>query len=161
MNHRILRVHGRVRRALSAMAFVSAVLGSSTAVAAPVTVYKTATCGCCEAWVTHMRESGFEVAANDVTQARLYEIKQAAGIGRDAASCHTAFINDYVIEGHVPARDVRRVVADAPAGVRGLTVPGMPLSAPGMDVPGRSERYQVLALDGAGGTRVYATHGRR
>lgn len=161
MNHRTVRLHRRMRRALSAMAFVTAVLGASAAVAAPVTVYKTATCGCCEGWVTQMRESGFEVAANDVTQARLHEIKRAAGIGRDTASCHTAFIGDYVIEGHVPARDVRRMLMDEPTGVRGLAVPGMPLGAPGMEVPGRSERYRVLALDGDGGTRVYATHGLR
>jgi len=119
-----------------------------------VTVYKTPTCGCCKAWVEHMRENGFRVVAidtNDVTP-----VKERHGVRQDHASCHTATVGGYVVEGHVPAADVRRLLAERPA-ITGLAVPGMPMGSPGMEGP-RSERYDVIAFTRGGHDRVYASH---
>lgn len=132
--------------------------GFATLLAAPVlaaslTVYKSPTCGCCEDWISHMQESGFEVKAID--RDNMQSIKQRAGVSSELASCHTALIDGYVIEGHVPATDVRQLLEQKPA-VRGLTIPGMPQSAPGMDIPGTP--YEVLSFDRAGNTQVFSRY---
>ena len=118
--------------------------------AASLTVYKSPTCGCCEDWVSHMQESGFEVTVID--RENMHPIKQRVGVKPELASCHTALIDGYVIEGHVPAADVRQLLEQKSA-VRGLTIPGMPQSAPGMDIPGTP--YEVLSFDNAGNTQVF------
>jgi len=127
--------------------------------AATMSVYKTATCGCCEAWVEHVRAAGIEVAVTDMERARLIEEKQRLGVDRRLASCHTARIDGYVIEGHVPVADIRRLLEERP-GIAGLAVPGMPVGSPGMDYGDRVEPYNVIAFDEAGGMRVFARHGR-
>lgn len=115
-------------------------------------VYKSPSCGCCRAWVDHMRKAGFAVTAHDVDD--LSPIKRQFGVPEALESCHTGYVGGYVVEGHVPADVVRRALAERP-GIRGLAVPGMPSGSPGME-GGRVDRYDVVAFDRAGTTRVYA-----
>jgi len=127
---------------------------SGGAVGAPVSikVYKDANCGCCAKWVDHLAANGFKVEAMDVPDLSL--IKQKYGVKDELQSCHTAVVNGYVVEGHVPADVIRKMLKDKPA-VVGLAVPGMPMGSPGMEGPTR-ERYDVLTFDRAGRTTVYA-----
>jgi len=120
-----------------------------------VTVYKSPTCGCCGAWGDHMRENGFTVVEKNTSD--LWRIKALAGVPEDLSSCHTATVDGYVIEGHVPAGDVRRLLEEKPT-AGGLAAPGMPASSPGMDVPGDTSPYDTILFGGAGGTSVYARH---
>lgn len=130
-------------------------LSSGLAAADPaITVYKTPTCGCCTKWVGHLREKGFEVQTTDLEDLRM--IKSMSGVAPEQASCHTARVDGYVIEGHVPASDIKRLLAERPK-AKGLTVPGMPLGSPGMEHP-NPQHYEVLLLDEAGNTRVFAEH---
>lgn len=124
-----------------------------------IKVFKTATCGCCTAWVEHLEAAGFDVEAVDVSHDELNDLKAAAGLRRDLASCHTAFIDGYVVEGHVPAADIRRMIEERP-GITGITVPGMPVGSPGMEVGDRFDPYDVIAFDSEGGTDVFAHHDR-
>ncbi|GHA29850.1 DUF411 domain-containing protein [Oceanisphaera arctica] len=126
---------------------------SGPVLAASITVYKSETCGCCEDWVTHMEESGFEVEV--VNRDNLAPVKAMAGVKPELASCHTGLVDGYVIEGHVPAADVKRLLEQKPA-VRGLTIPGMPQSAPGMDIPGSP--YEVLSFDNQGNSAVFSRY---
>lgn len=119
-----------------------------------VEVWKTPTCGCCGKWVKHMEAAGFKVQVHDLDN--LDAIRQQHGITPALASCHTAVAGKYVIEGHVPASDVRRLLKEQPDAL-GLTAPGMPQGSPGMDVPG-SPSFQVLSIGKDGKTAVYATH---
>lgn len=122
-----------------------------------VVVTKTPTCGCCRLWVHHMQRAGFPVEVRDVDN--LGPIKQQVGVPYGMGSCHTAQVDGYFVEGHVPADDVKRLLRERPA-ARGLTVPGMPLGSPGMEVPsGEVDRYEVLLVDQAGQTSIWATHG--
>lgn len=118
-------------------------------------VYRSPTCGCCTAWVEHMRDAGFRVRVED--RSNLAPVKAEMGVPHDLSSCHTARVDGYVVEGHVPAEDVRRLLAERPD-VRGLAVPGMPVGSPGMEGP-RPEPYAVVAFDGEGGREVFARHG--
>jgi hypothetical protein len=119
-----------------------------------IAVYKSPTCGCCSKWIEHLEANGFDVEPVDVTDLRL--VKSIAGIAPEQASCHTARIGDYVIEGHVPAADIRRLLSEHPD-ARGLTVPGMPQGSPGMESP-NPEHYQVLLIGEDGSTSVFAEH---
>jgi hypothetical protein len=119
-----------------------------------VKVWKTPTCGCCGKWVRHMEAAGFRVEVTDVDN--VDPIKTANGLPLKLASCHTALVGGYVIEGHVPASDVRRLLREKPA-VLGLAAPGMPAGSPGMDVPG-SPPYDVLSVRKDGTASVYSTH---
>ena len=92
-----------------------------------MTVYKSPTCGCCGKWITHMEENGFQVNAVDVLEMNI--VKQKYGVSRELASCHTAVVDGYVVEGHVPADDVKRLLSEKPD-VMGLSVPGMPVGSP-------------------------------
>ena len=122
---------------------------------AVVTVYKSSTCGCCKEWVERMRTAGFTVQTVDVDNpGALQTIKRDHGITPQVASCHTATVGGYVIEGHVPPEDVKKLLHDHPAGVTGLAVPGMPSGSPGMESGGPADHYDVLALRAAG-TTVY------
>ncbi|MSR08152.1 MAG: DUF411 domain-containing protein [Gammaproteobacteria bacterium] len=118
-------------------------------------VWKTPSCGCCGKWVRHMEAAGFRVEVTDLD--KVDPIKKANGVPLNLASCHTATVGGYVIEGHVPASDVRRLLKEKP-GILGLTAPGMPAGSPGMDAPG-APAYDVLSLGKDGKTTVYATHG--
>ncbi len=122
--------------------------------AGEVVVYKSAACGCCGDWVDHLRSAGFDVRVEDRDD--LYPVKAELGVPGDLSSCHTAVVDGYVVEGHVPASDVRRLLEERPD-VAGVAVPGMPVGSPGMEGP-REERYSVVAFDGEGGRTVFARH---
>lgn len=133
-----------------------ALLGFSSLVwAADGEVYKSPSCGCCQKWVEHMQAQGFELEIHNVNN--LQPIKLEAGIQPRYMSCHTARIGGYVIEGHVPAEDVIRLLATRPD-VKGIAVAGMPVGSPGMEVDDRIQPYQVLAFDEHGSTRIFSEH---
>ena len=123
----------------------------------PLTVYKTASCGCCGGWITIMTRAGYRpkvVNVEDVTP-----IGKRHGVPFELSSCHLATVGGYVVVGHVPAADVGRLLKERPKAL-GITVPGMPLGSPGMEMPdGRKEPYQTLLLLPGGKTRVFARHG--
>ena len=120
-----------------------------------VTVYKSPTCGCCASWVDHLRENGFTVDVQDVDD--LQTVKAEHGIPAALQSCHTAIVDGYVVEGHVPAGDVKRLLVERPDAA-GLAVPGMPVGSPGMEQGDTVQPYDVLLL-GDGQTSVFAHHG--
>ena len=120
-----------------------------------VQVFKSRTCSCCTVWVGHLREAGFKVAVLDVHNASVE--RRRLGMPDRFGSCHTALVDGYVIEGHVPAAEIERLLATRPKAL-GLSVPGMPASAPGMAVPGRSQPYQVLLIDLAGQASTFASY---
>lgn len=121
-----------------------------------VIVYKSPTCGCCTGWVDHMKEQGFKVEVHDVND--LTAIKRQFAVPSDLESCHTALHGGYVIEGHVPAEDIRRLIQERPA-VAGIAVPGMPVGSPGMEVPGQpADRYNVVAFEKGGARSTFASH---
>ena len=123
-----------------------------------IQVYKSPTCGCCTSWVEHIRDSGFQAEVIDVTDEALQQRKSKLGVGPRLASCHTAIVNGYVVEGHVPAADVKRLLAEGPD-ARGLIVPGMVPGSPGMEQGGVTKPYDVLLLAKDGSTTVYSHHG--
>lgn len=121
-----------------------------------MTVYKTETCGCCKVWVDHVREAGFKAESKDVTN--LNGIKEKMGVPFAKASCHTAQIGKYFVEGHVPAAEIKRLLAEQPD-AKGLTVPAMPIGSPGMEVPsGEVQPYEVLLVKNDGSTEVWAKY---
>jgi hypothetical protein len=121
-----------------------------------ITVYKSATCGCCAKWVDHLRANGFAPAVHD--EEDMDALKDEMGIPKDVRSCHTALLGRYLVEGHVPATDLRRLLAEHPA-VAGLAVPGMPRSTPGMATPGNAhEPYEVVSFERDGKTALFARH---
>jgi len=148
-------------RIVTAVAVALAALGVGLTVAwrseaAPeVRVYRSATCGCCEGWARHLERNGFDVEVIDVE--RLEAVKARLGIPRGLASCHTAEVDGFLVEGHVPAEDVHRLLRERPA-VRGLAVPGMPEGSPGMEGPD-PEAYTVWTFGGKGGIAPWAEHG--
>ena len=117
-----------------------------------VTVYKSASCGCCGAWVKHLRDNGFTVAVHDMDD--LSEIKSANGVAPALQSCHTAVVGRYVIEGHVPADVIKRALKEQPK-IAGLAVPGMVTGSPGMEGP-NPQHYDIVAWTAQGKTAVYA-----
>jgi hypothetical protein len=122
----------------------------------PITVYKSASCGCCKEWVKHLEKNGFAPKVHDVSDAALAETKDTLGVPAALRSCHTAVVGKCVIEGHVPADLVKKVTTDKPANVVGLAVPGMPVGSPGMEVAGRKDAYDVIAFTRDGKRSVYA-----
>jgi hypothetical protein len=121
----------------------------------PLVVYKDPSCGCCEAWIAHMKANGFTPA---VTSTRdMDTVKRAHRVPESLASCHTALVGEYVIEGHVPAGDVKKLLTQKPKEILGLTIPGMPQSAPGMDTK-PFQPFTVLTFNAKGQTTVFATH---
>lgn len=117
-----------------------------------VTVYETPTCGCCKKWVSHMEANRFEVESIEMQDLRL--IKSMSGVEPNHASCHTAQVGGYVVEGHVPADDIKRLLKERPD-IKGLTVPGMPMGSPGMEGP-HKDKYDVLKINNDGSTNVFA-----
>jgi hypothetical protein len=123
-----------------------------------VTVYKSPTCGCCVKWVEHLEANGFTVEQVDRTD--MATVKQKQGLPRMLASCHTGVVDGYVVEGHVPAQDVKRLLAERPEGVDGLAVPGMPVGSPGMEQGDREDPYNVVAFSRDGRTGVFASYNK-
>lgn len=119
-------------------------------------VHKSPTCGCCGVWVEHLRAAGFAVEVRD--HDNLNPVKERLGVPYGKGSCHTAEIGGYMIEGHVPVEDIRRLLAERPA-ARGLVLPGMPAGSPGMEMPdGRVQAYTVELVATDGSTRAYSHH---
>jgi hypothetical protein len=118
-------------------------------------VYIADGCSCCGEWAKHMQKNGFQVRRHSVTQEQLSRIRSGAGIAAKYASCHTAKVSGYVVEGHVPADDVKRLLREKPKAI-GLSVPGMPIGSPGMEVGDQKEPYDVLLLQNDGTAQVYA-----
>jgi hypothetical protein len=131
---------------------------AATQAALPVVdVYKDQGCGCCTNWTEHLQDHGFTVRT--IESSDLTALKTSHGVPNRLHSCHTALVGGYVVEGHVPASDIQRLLRERPA-VAGLAVPGMPIGSPGMEVPGRRPQlYDVMAFDEDGTTRVFAKHG--
>jgi hypothetical protein len=120
-------------------------------------VRKSATCDCCEKWVDHLRQSGFDVTTENMAAGALMRFKLDHGLTPELMSCHTARVAGYTIEGHVPAREITRLLQDRPEAI-GLTVPDMPIGSPGMESGDRRDPYDVLLVKKDGGTTVYASY---
>lgn len=144
--------------------FLGAVAGALAAASLPVLgapslplveVYKNPDCGCCGAWVDHLKAAGFPVKVHETPDTG--GIRKRHGMPDKFGSCHTGVISGYAIEGHVPAEDIKRLLAKKPAAA-GLSVPGMPVGSPGMEVGSRKDAYQVLLIDKAGRASVFATY---
>ena len=122
--------------------------------ATEIVVYKSPTCGCCRDWVDHLRDEGFKVTTHNSNN--MDQIKAEHGVKTKLQSCHTALVEGYVVEGHVPAADIKRLLQEKPT-VAGLAAPGMPMGSPGMEGPYK-DPYDVLAFEKSGATKVYARH---
>ncbi len=130
--------------------------GHAARTAQVVHVHKDANCGCCNGWIEHMRAAGFRVVAHDSTD--MVAVMQRLGIPLEQASCHTAEVGGYVIEGHVPIEDVQRLLREKPV-ARGLVLPGMPIGSPGMESPdGRRQPFTVNLLGKDGTMQAYSRH---
>ena len=125
--------------------------------ASSIEVWKSPTCSCCGAWVKHLEANGFAVKVNAADASALAALKRQAGIGDKLAFCHTAKIDGYAIEGHVPGTDIKRLMAERPEAI-GLAVPGMPVGSPGMEQGVETEPYDVLLINKDGTTEVFASH---
>ncbi len=146
------------RRFFIAMATTLPFLAGSAMAATPrLMVAKSPTCGCCGAWADAMRAAGFNVETRDVTQSTLWKMKERAGITEQLSSCHTGMIDGYVIEGHVPAEDIRRLLAERPDAL-GLAVPGMPIGSPGMEMGDTREPFETLLVHAGARAEVFARH---
>ncbi|GAB2519305.1 DUF411 domain-containing protein [Lysobacter humi (ex Lee et al. 2017)] len=133
------------------------VVASGPAALPKVVVHKSPSCGCCGLWVKHMREAGFSVDVRNTDN--LEPVKKRLGVPLGKGSCHTAQVGTLVVEGHVPAGDIKRLLA-ANDGAKGLVLPGMPAGSPGMEMPdGRVQRYTVEKINADGSTSPFATHG--
>ena len=123
----------------------------------PIVVYKTPTCGCCAMWVEHMRQNGFQPEVHDVSASQVRAVSQAAGLKDEGTSCHTAKVGNFIVEGHVPAADVQRMLNEKPA-IAGIAAPGMPVGSPGMEMGGRKDPYNVIAFTKDGKSTVFSKH---
>lgn len=142
--------------ALAAVAVVAIALlmpRGAEATGPEITVYKTPSCECCRAWGEHLEDNGFRVNFEETMA--LSRIKEEQGVPAELAACHTAVVNGYVVEGHVPAAVILRFLAEDNS-TAGLAVPGMPIGSPGMEIPGRApQSYEVFAFDRLGDHQVY------
>lgn len=152
-----------IRRRTAVLALVSAPLIPAVARAQralpEVHVYKSPTCGCCNHWIEHLETNGFKVTATNIPDSRFYRAR--FGMPAKFGSCHTAVVGGYVVEGHVPAREVKRLLREKPAAL-GISVPDMPLGSPGMDGPeyrGMVDPYDVLLVQRDGSATVFASYG--
>lgn len=147
----------RAARFVRMIGVVVALVGGAGAQAAgdELIVHKDPNCGCCGHWAEHMRAAGFSV--KEIATTNMDEVKRGAGVPRKLASCHTARVGGYVIEGHVPAADVKRLLTERPK-VVGLSAPGMPMGSPGMEGPYPADKYNVVSFSADGRTGVFAEH---
>jgi hypothetical protein len=136
---------------LLALAGTFALPALARAAAPVIEVYKSESCGCCGAWVEHLKANGFATRVTNVENPSDY--RERAGIPNELGSCHTGMVAGYALEGHVPAAEIKRLLAEKPK-ARGLAVPGMPLGSPGMEGP-RKDPYDVFLVDRAGRAAVY------
>lgn len=120
-----------------------------------IDVYKSPTCGCCNKWIDHLKANGFGVRSHDTDN--VLQHKYRLGVPPSYGSCHTAEVDGYVIEGHVPAREIKRLLKEKPR-ARGLVVPAMPVGSPGMEADGRKDPYKVFLVNRNGSTRTYVQY---
>ena len=139
----------------TAMLLQACTQGSAPEPPPTVTVWKSPSCGCCGKWVDHLKAEGFVVTVID--ERAMAPLKSSLQIPQELQSCHTAKVGDYLVEGHVPAADIRRLLAERPD-ARGIAVPGMPAGSPGMEVPGRFDAFDVMLFGAEGESRFYAHH---
>lgn len=119
-------------------------------------VYKSPTCGCCSKWVEYLRANGMEVKTQDIED--MGSIKERFGVPGRLSSCHTAVVGGYIVEGHVPIEDIKKLLQDRP-NATGITAPGMPVGSPGMEVEGRAaDKYDIILFDANGNQSVFASH---
>ncbi len=118
-----------------------------------MTVYRSPTCGCCGVWVEHAQQHGFKI--EDIETEEMEALKQKHNIPVELASCHTTIIDGYVMEGHIPADDIKRFLAEKPDNMLGLSVPGMPIGTPGMEAKDIKQPFQVLAFNDQGEVKVF------
>lgn len=137
--------------AVAGAVYAATAMVEPAAAARTVTVWKSPTCGCCTDWVDHMRQAGFDVAVRNVDD--MQPLKTARGVPPQMQSCHTAEVDGYVLEGHVPADAVNRMLAERPQ-AKGLAVPGMPQGSPGMET-GQKDPYEVVLFGTPQGSKVY------
>ncbi len=130
---------------------------SSAVQAATYEMFRDPNCGCCEQWAEHVRHEN-EVTVTEVPTTEMTIIKASYGVPRDLWSCHTMWVDGFVIEGHVPAEQIARLLEERPAGVRGLAVPGMPVGSPGMEMGDRVDAYDVIAFTDTGERFVFASY---
>lgn len=123
-----------------------------------ITVWKTPNCGCCKQWVAHLQKNGFEVVTNDVNDTA--PVRKKMGLPEKFSSCHTASLGGYVLEGHVPAQEIRRLLKEKPRAL-GLAVPDMPAGSPGMEMGDAVDAYKVLLVQADGTSRVYRAYPAR
>jgi hypothetical protein len=124
---------------------------------ASVIVYKSPTCGCCSAWIEHLQARGFQVEAHNVSDARLAAVERESRVPDDLASCHTATVGGYTVEGHVPADDITRMLREKPA-IAGIAVAGMPIGSPGMEQGAMKQPFTTIAFTKDGKKSVFARH---
>lgn len=155
----ILRVGGLAVIAAAVAASAPSAAHETSRAPAEITVFKSPTCGCCSKWVDHLRKhaegTAFIVTARDTSD--MASVKTTAGVPEKVHSCHTAFVGGYVVEGHVPAEDILRMLKEKPK-VAGIAAPGMPVGSPGMEVGSRQDAYDVVAFKRDGSTSVFAKH---
>ncbi|MCF6203326.1 MAG: DUF411 domain-containing protein [Methylococcaceae bacterium] len=120
-----------------------------------IKVYRSASCGCCSKWVSHLKENKFIVKDYIVDDVQI--VKDKYGVPQSMASCHTAFVNGYVVEGHVPAKDIMKLLKNKPD-VVGISVPGMPVGTPGMEMGGKKDPYEVVSFDKKNNYRVFSKY---
>lgn len=140
--------------AVSALATVQTTTLLRAATKTNIVVHRDPSCGCCEAWTEHLRRAGYSVEIID--EADMKGVKARLGVPQQLASCHTAEVGGYVIEGHAPVATIERLLSERPKAI-GLAVPGMPAGSPGMEGPGAVDQYEVFLFD-AGGSRSYGRY---
>ena len=138
-------------------ALVAAMMLPGLAAAQEMVVHKSPDCGCCGAWADAMAADGFEIRVEHADWTELDALKARLGVAPAHAGCHTATVEGYVVEGHVPAADVRRMLAERPEAV-GIAVPGMPVGSPGMEMGGRVDPYDVVLITAPDEGEVFSSH---
>ncbi len=151
-----LKIHSAIRRPVAAGLFMLLAACSNAAQAASYTMFRDPNCGCCEEWADHVH-AGMQAEIVVENSNDMGAIKDREGVPVDLRSCHTMVVDGYVIEGHVPAADIARLLRERPEGIKGLAVPGMPIGSPGMEMGDRTQPYQVIAF-GSAGRSVFASY---
>ena len=145
-----------LRRSMAPALLLALAACSNAAQAASYTMVRDPNCGCCEEWADHVH-AGMQAEIAVEERSDMGAIKDREGVPVDLRSCHTMVVDGYVIEGHVPAADIARLLRERPEGIEGLAVPGMPIGSPGMEIGDRTQPYQVIAF-GSAGRSVFASY---
>lgn len=149
----------KLKTLMMALAILVSACGPDAPVGQPtIEVWKSPTCNCCSKWIGYLRSEGFNVIVHN--ERSMNPLKAKLGVPEPLASCHTGVIDGYVIEGHVPAQDIRKLLVEKPT-ARGLAVPDMPIGSPGMEQGNRRDAYDTVLFTAEGATRPFAEHGDR